>query len=95
MPDKVICALAPTVRQLRALLRRRVQLVRLPTLLRHRIHAAQPGPGQHRPGPSALRGVPGELGLTAVGRAFRPGRRRGLRPVGVSASRQLRCRLRD
>ena len=31
----------------------------------------------------------------AAGRAFRPGRRRGLRPVGVSASRQLRCRLRD
>jgi len=67
MPDKVICALAPTVRQLRALLRRRVQLVRLPTLLRHRIHAAQPGPGQRRPGPPAL---PGELGLTAAGRAF-------------------------
>ena len=44
--NKVICAIAPpAIRQLRALLRHRVQLVRLRTLLRNRIHAAQPDPG--------------------------------------------------
>lgn len=46
MPTKVICAIAaPAVRQLRALLRHRAGLVRLRTLLRNRIHAAQPDPG--------------------------------------------------
>jgi transposase len=35
----------PTVRQLRALLRHRVQLVRLRTLLRNRIHAVLAGHG--------------------------------------------------
>jgi transposase len=40
----------PAVRQLRALLRHRVQLVRLPTLLRNRIHAMLAGHGRGRPG---------------------------------------------
>jgi hypothetical protein len=38
------------VRQLRALLRHRVQLVRLRTLLRNRIRAVLAGHGHHRPG---------------------------------------------
>jgi transposase len=40
----------PAVRQLRALRRHRIQLVRLRTLLRNRIHAVLAGHGQHRPG---------------------------------------------
>src|SRR5207302_2359644 len=40
----------PPVRQLRALLRHRVQLVRLRTLLRNRIHAIVAGYGYDRPG---------------------------------------------
>src|SRR5689334_22121601 len=40
----------PAVRQLRALLRHRVQLVRLRTLLRNRIHAILADHGYHRPG---------------------------------------------
>jgi transposase len=40
----------PAVRQLRALLRHRVQLVRLRTLLRNRIHAVLAGHGHGRPG---------------------------------------------
>jgi transposase len=40
----------PAVRQLRALLRHRIQLVRLRTLLRNRIHAALAGHGQDRAG---------------------------------------------
>src|SRR5437762_7578877 len=39
----------PPVRQLRALLRHRVQLVRLRTLLRNRIHAVLAGHGHDRP----------------------------------------------
>src|SRR6266576_708796 len=38
----------PAVRQLRAMLRHRVQLVRLRTLLRNRIHAVPAGPGWPR-----------------------------------------------
>ncbi len=40
----------PAVRQLRALLRHRIQLVRLRTLLRNRIHAVLADHGQDRPG---------------------------------------------
>jgi transposase len=40
----------PAVRQLRALLRHRIQLVRLRTLLRTRIHAVLAGHGHDRPG---------------------------------------------
>src|SRR6266704_103584 len=40
----------PAVRQLRALLRHRIQLVRLRTLLRNRIHAVLAGHGHDRPG---------------------------------------------
>jgi transposase len=40
----------PPVRQLRALLRHRIQLVRLRTLLRNRIHAVLADHGHHRPG---------------------------------------------
>ena len=40
----------PAVRQLRALLRHRAQLVRLRTLLRNRIHAVLADHGQDRPG---------------------------------------------
>jgi transposase len=40
----------PPVRQLRAMLRHRAQLVRLRTLLRNRIHAVLPGHGDDRPG---------------------------------------------
>ena len=40
----------PAVRQLRALLRHRIQLVRLRTLLRNRIHAVLAGHGQDRAG---------------------------------------------
>ena len=40
----------PPVRQLRALLRHRVALVRLRTLLRNRIHAVLAEHGHHRPG---------------------------------------------
>jgi transposase len=40
----------PSVRQLRALLRHRIQLVRLRTLLRNRIHAVLADHGQDRPG---------------------------------------------
>src|SRR6266513_4213814 len=40
----------PPVRQLRALLRHRIQLVRLRTLLRNRIHAIVAGHGHGRPG---------------------------------------------
>jgi transposase len=40
----------PEIRQLRALLRHRAQLVRLRTLLRNRIHAVLAGHGQDRPG---------------------------------------------
>src|SRR5207247_10697544 len=39
----------PQVRQLRALLRHRIQLVRLRTLLRSRIHAVLPDHGHARP----------------------------------------------
>src|SRR6266576_478722 len=39
----------PAVRQLRALLRHRAQLVRLRTLLRNRIHAVLAGHGHDRP----------------------------------------------
>src|SRR5437773_7359786 len=39
----------PQVRQLRALLRHRIQLVRLRTLLRNRIHAVLAGHGHDRP----------------------------------------------
>jgi transposase len=41
---------APAVRQLRALLRHRIGLVRLRTLLRNRIHAVLADHGQHRAG---------------------------------------------
>jgi transposase len=62
----------PSVRQLRALLRHRVQLVRLRTLLRNRIHAVLADHGQDRPA-GAWSG-PGrqwlaELELPAVSRA--------------------------
>src|SRR6266699_1781308 len=40
----------PAVRQLRALLRHRAQLVRVRTLLRNRIHAVLADHGHHRPG---------------------------------------------
>jgi transposase len=45
----------PAVRQLRALLRHRVQLVRLRTLLRNRIHAVLADHGYGRPGAGAGR----------------------------------------
>ncbi len=48
LPEAWIAPLA--VRQLRALLRRRIQLVRLRTLLRNRIHAVLADHGQDRPG---------------------------------------------
>jgi transposase len=62
----------PPVRQLRALLRHRVQLVRLRTLLRNRIHAVLADHGQDRPagawsGPG--RAWLAELELPAVSRA--------------------------
>jgi transposase len=50
----------PQVRQLRALLRHRVQLVRLRTLLRNRIHAVLADHGHSRPGGAgAARAGPG------------------------------------
>jgi transposase len=50
----------PAVRQLRALLRHRIQLVRLRTLLRNRIHAILADHGQDRPGVAgAARVAPG------------------------------------
>src|SRR5207247_2095458 len=61
----------PAVRQLRALLRHRVQLVRLRTLLRNRIHAVLAGHGHDRP--AGYRSGPGRewlasLSLPAVSR---------------------------
>lgn len=62
----------PQVRQLRALLRHRVQLVRLRTLLRNRIHAVLADHGQDRP--AGVWSGPGQdwlatLELPAVSRA--------------------------
>jgi transposase len=49
----------PEVRQLRALLRHRAQLVRLRTSLRNRIHAVLAGHGHDRPAAGAARAGPG------------------------------------
>src|SRR5512132_927959 len=70
----------PAVRQLRALLRHRVALVRLRTRLRNRIHAIVAGYGYDRPdggywsgpGPGLARRAPAARGLPRAGRG-RPG----------------------
>jgi transposase len=75
----------PPVRQLRALLRHRVALVRLRTRLRHRIHAIVAGYGHDRPAggywtgpgrawPAALQlpAVPRELAEDDLGLTGRP-----------------------
>jgi transposase len=64
----------PAVRQLRALLRHRVQLVRLRTLLRNRIHAVLADHGHGRP--AGCRGRAGQAmaGLAAPARLPRGGR---------------------
>ena len=56
----------PAVRQLRALLRRRVQLVRLRTLLRNRICAVLAGPRLRPPGWVLERARPGMAGRAAA-----------------------------
>src|SRR5437667_5383608 len=65
----------PPVRQLRALLRHRVALVRLRTLLRNRIHAIVAGHGYDRPDGRVL-------DRPRPGLARRPGATRGLPRAG-------------
>src|SRR2546430_288424 len=80
----------PAVRQLRALLRHRVQLVRLRTLLRNRIHAVLAGHGR----PAGVWSGPGRqwllsLGLPAAPRGVAGG---GLAPVDAAQGRVDRAR---
>jgi transposase len=63
----------PQVRQLRALLRHRAQLVRLRTLLRNRIHALLADHGYGRP--AGCWTGPGLAGLAGAARRLSPGHR--------------------
>jgi transposase len=65
----------PAVRQLRALLRHRVQLVRLRTLLRNRIHAVLADHGHGRPAGCRGRAGQGMAGLAAPARRLPRGGR--------------------
>src|SRR5215472_236858 len=83
----------PQVRQLRALLRHRAQLVRLRTLLRNRIHAVLADHGHGRPAGCRGRPGPGVAGRAGAARRLPRGHRRrpGADGRAAAADRPAGC----